>query len=312
MEEKPSKCAQCGRRLYVRSMGFDLADTKDKGAEVRFYNSHYSAAPLPEKKNAITDFAKEWHRVDQPQNKSVRRFVGSVTGKRVLLLGNGASRKELTFLLDNPKTLVYSDISLAAVSRLILEVDTEPYEETLHVAAIDAECLPFEDCTFDIVYAYAMVHHLPNLSQFLKETYRVLTPDGRAIFMDDAFSPMWHWSKRTWLKPLMRYSHNTKGISPEDLRFSLQGGFKETALANAIKQTGGTPFFKKEVLMGYLLVRGATKLLPAHWAASERLSQTLGWLGRIIDGAIEALPITRNQCIRLIWGYSKQADLETK
>ena len=32
----------------------------------------------------------------------------------------------------------------------------------------------------------------------------MLKPGSKAIFMDDAFSPAWHYSKQTWLKPLMK------------------------------------------------------------------------------------------------------------
>ena len=46
-----------------------------------------------------------------------------------------------------------------------------------------AEILPYKDNTFDIVTAFVALHHF-NLNLCLYEIYRVLKPDGRAIFIE--------------------------------------------------------------------------------------------------------------------------------
>jgi ubiquinone/menaquinone biosynthesis C-methylase UbiE len=45
-------------------------------------------------------------------------------------------------------------------------------------AAIDAENLPFEDESFDIIFIAHSIHHIGNTEQFFKEANRVLTKNG--------------------------------------------------------------------------------------------------------------------------------------
>jgi ubiquinone/menaquinone biosynthesis C-methylase UbiE len=47
----------------------------------------------------------------------------------------------------------------------------------------DAECLPFESDTFDIVYSYGVLHHSPDTAKAVQEVYRVLKPGGEARIM---------------------------------------------------------------------------------------------------------------------------------
>lgn len=47
----------------------------------------------------------------------------------------------------------------------------------------DAENLPFEDDTFDIVYSYGVLHHTPDTRRAIDEVYRVLRPGGSARLM---------------------------------------------------------------------------------------------------------------------------------
>jgi ubiquinone/menaquinone biosynthesis C-methylase UbiE len=48
----------------------------------------------------------------------------------------------------------------------------------------DACRLPFADETFDIVYARALLHHLPNPEEGVREIRRVLKPGGVAVVLD--------------------------------------------------------------------------------------------------------------------------------
>jgi ubiquinone/menaquinone biosynthesis C-methylase UbiE len=46
----------------------------------------------------------------------------------------------------------------------------------------DAERLPFDDDSFDLVLGHAVLHHIPDLDQSLREVLRVLKPGGRFVF----------------------------------------------------------------------------------------------------------------------------------
>ena len=46
----------------------------------------------------------------------------------------------------------------------------------------DAESLPFEGASFDLVLGHAVLHHLPDLPRAFTEFHRVLRPGGRIVF----------------------------------------------------------------------------------------------------------------------------------
>ncbi len=61
----------------------------------------------------------------------------------------------------------------ANASRLGLEVSTE---------VSDAERLPFDDASFDLVFGHAVLHHIPDLGRAFSELHRVLRPGGAIAF----------------------------------------------------------------------------------------------------------------------------------
>ena len=46
----------------------------------------------------------------------------------------------------------------------------------------DAETLPYDDESFDLVVGHAVLHHIPDVEQSLREVMRVLKPGGRFVF----------------------------------------------------------------------------------------------------------------------------------
>lgn len=46
----------------------------------------------------------------------------------------------------------------------------------------DAERIPYDDNTFDLVVGHAMLHHIPDVQAALREVLRVLKPGGRFVF----------------------------------------------------------------------------------------------------------------------------------
>jgi SAM-dependent methyltransferase len=61
----------------------------------------------------------------------------------------------------------------SSAERLRLDVET---------AVCDAEQLPFENSTFDVVFGHAVLHHIPDLPQAFREFRRVLKPGGLIAF----------------------------------------------------------------------------------------------------------------------------------
>ncbi len=57
----------------------------------------------------------------------------------------------------------------------------------------DAETLPFDDNTFDVVYSNGVLHHTPNTGVVIDEIYRVLKPGGKVIAMFYAEHSLLYW-----------------------------------------------------------------------------------------------------------------------
>lgn len=171
-------CSSCGRAHTVDGCVFDLvASETDRAAEQDFYDSVYGAGPKSGQRD-IAECEALWCRAHQPELAAVRRAAGSMTGKDVLLLGNGASQKELAFLLESPRMLVYSDLTVNASLNIRSQYDFSRYQDCMMFAAIDAQAIPFCEQSFDTVYGFAMVHHLPDLAAFVHGVKRVLRPGG--------------------------------------------------------------------------------------------------------------------------------------
>lgn len=66
----------------------------------------------------------------------------------------------------------------------------------------DAETIPYEDNTFDLVVGHAVLHHIPDVEQSLREVMRILKPGGRFVFAGEPstvgdFYARW-LSRATW------------------------------------------------------------------------------------------------------------------
>jgi SAM-dependent methyltransferase len=98
-----------------------------------------------------------------------------------LEIGSGTGYFSLNLLqLGAVERLVATDISPEMLSAL------GKTAERLGLAAgtrvTDAETLPFEDESFDLVFGHAVLHHLPDLGRALSEFHRVLRPGGAVAF----------------------------------------------------------------------------------------------------------------------------------
>lgn len=108
----------------------------------------------------------------------------NVKEKTVLLeLGSGNGdffhrhMDELTQILD---------ITLSDFSEGMVNIMKEKYKDTpVKVEQVDIQNIPFEDDTFDVIVANAMLYHVPDIDAGLKEVKRVLKPGG--VFYTSTF-----------------------------------------------------------------------------------------------------------------------------
>jgi SAM-dependent methyltransferase len=255
-----------------------------------------------------------------PMNRSMLERIGSVKGSTILLLGNGVLVKELYLLTQDPAALVFSDLSIEAVRTVRDYFGIDDDDNAMFFAAIDAQQLPFDDESVDIVYGYYFVHHLPDTDRFLAEVARVLRPGGKAVFLDNAMSPLWQKAKLGVLHPLMNAAHRYNPISEEDMRVTLGGGFDVKDFDRRIRNVGGDPFFDRSGFVHYFATRASDIFMGEksrfHLGRREWIPDGAGgWrlvaphrrLLRVlirIDSRLERLRVVRENQIRLVWGFT--------
>jgi ubiquinone/menaquinone biosynthesis C-methylase UbiE len=105
----------------------------------------------------------------------------NLSGLRVLEIGSGAGAHSALFKYHGAR-MTSVDLTpervLATARKLSLV--TGDGSGAYHA---DAENLPFQDSSFDIVYSNGVLHHSENTDQCIDEVHRVLKPGGIAVIM---------------------------------------------------------------------------------------------------------------------------------
>lgn len=115
----------------------------------------------------------------EPFIKTFARFEEQ-RGVRVLEVGCGVGTDLLQFARAGAEVYAvdYSPRSVDLARRQLALYGLEG-----DIQAGDAEELPFEDNSFDLVYSWGVIHHTPDTARAAREIVRVLRPGGAARVM---------------------------------------------------------------------------------------------------------------------------------
>jgi SAM-dependent methyltransferase len=132
-------------------------------------------------------------------------------GRSVLEAGCGAG-VDLARFAKGVAVVTGVDISPAAIDLARANLSQQGLGADLRVA--DAERLPFDDASFDFVFAHGVVQYTANPQRLIDEVRRVLKPGGEAVFQV--------YNRISWLNALSRLMN--VGLEHEDapvlLKFS--------------------------------------------------------------------------------------------
>jgi len=143
----------------------------------------------------------------------------------------------------------------------------------------DAEDLPFESNSFDLVYSHGVLHHTPNATTLISEIGRVLTPGGRVIVMVYAENS-WHY----WVQTVLRRGviggllrcHSVGEIMSRHVEFTETGSrplvkvYSRTRLRQMFARFDNVQIVKRQMTAAEIPL--FLRWIPLNFAA-----QLLGW-----------------------------------
>jgi ubiquinone/menaquinone biosynthesis C-methylase UbiE len=146
----------------------------------------------------------------------------------------------------------------------------------------DAERLPYDDDTFDIVIGHAVLHHIPDLDTAFTEILRVLKPGGRFVF---AGEPTQHGDYVA-----RRLSRFTWWAATRATRLPQLAGWRrpqaeldESSRAAALEAVVDIHTFAPDALEATARKAGA---VDVRVATSELLASWFGWPIRTFECAV--------------------------
>ncbi|WP_052666250.1 class I SAM-dependent methyltransferase [Nitriliruptor alkaliphilus] len=152
----------------------DAMDLKQKQAAYH----DWEAASYEEKFSISYDERCIEYAVDR-----LRKVVpADATFERVLEVGAGTGFFTINLALGGAlegATLEATDISQGMLD--VCERNGREHGLAITTTQGDAEALPYEDGSFDLVIGHAFIHHLPVPGKAIQEMYRVLAPGGRLV-----------------------------------------------------------------------------------------------------------------------------------
>src|SRR6478609_6149487 len=104
----------------------------------------------------------------------------TVTYGKALEIGAGTG----FFSLNLKQAGVLDEVHVTDLSPGMVEAARANAEQlgfTVEGRVADAERIPYDDNTFDVVVGHAVIHHIPHVEQAFREMLRVLKPGGRFV-----------------------------------------------------------------------------------------------------------------------------------
>ncbi len=227
----------------------------------------------------------------------VRKALGTVPRvERSLEIGAGTGYFTLNLQQEGVmREAVCTDISPGMLDAL--QANAARLGLAVQTRACDAERLPFDDASFDLVFGHAVLHHLPNLDRAFAELRRVLRPGGLVLFAGEpsargdrlaavpkraatAVAPLWRRALRV---PPAPSGHADGGAGHHGLEPLVDvHAFTPAQLATAARRCG----------LDAVRVRG-----------EELLANWFGWTNRALEATADPAAIPRAWTMYAFRGY---------
>lgn len=146
----------------------------------------------------------------------------------------------------------------------------------------DAENLPLESNSVDIVYSYGVIHHTPNIEAAIREIYRVLKPGGQARVM--IYAKYSEFNLYVLLQGLLRLQFLRYGYDATISHWCEGTAWDNVVRVGRYSKREATQMFSKAGFRSvkvskHLLTRGNVPILGRYLSrhSLEQLAQLIGW-----------------------------------
>lgn len=196
--------------------------------------------------------------------------LGSGTGFFLLNLMQGGVIKKGSVTDLSPGMV---KVALRNAAHLGLDVDGR---------VADAERIPYDDNTFDLVVGHAVLHHIPELPAAFREVLRVLKPGGRFVFAGEP-TKVGDWYARRLGRAVWWLTTNITKLEPLRAWRRPQSELDESSRAAALEAIVDIHTFDPSALEELARSAGAREVK----AVTEELAAALfGWPVRTFEAAV--------------------------
>ncbi len=200
----------------------------------------------------------------------------------VLELGAGTGFFSLNLKLAG----LVEDVHVSDLSPGMVEAAKQNAERlgfSIEGRVADAESLPYEDDSFDLVVGHAVIHHIPDVEAALREVVRVLRPGGRFVIAGEP-TTIGHWYARHLGRATWETATRVSRLRPFRAKWAReQAELDESSRAAALEAVVDLHTFDPGELAATARRAGAERV---GTATEELLSAFLGWPVRTFEYAV--------------------------
>ena len=147
----------------------------------------------------------------------------------------------------------------------------------------DAERIPYDDNTFDLVVGHAVLHHIPDVEAAMREVLRVLKPGGKFVFAGDPTNIGNFYARKLGQATWWLTTNITKAVPVLGDWRRPQEELDESSRAAALEAVVDLHTFDPDQLEATARRAGAVRVR----AATDELSAALfGWPVRTFEAAV--------------------------
>jgi ubiquinone/menaquinone biosynthesis C-methylase UbiE len=155
---------------------------------------------------------------------------------------------------------------------------------TVEGRVADAERIPYDDNTFDVVVGHAVIHHIPDVEQAFREMVRVLRPGGRFVIAGEP-TRIGDWYARQLGRLTWKAATTVTHLPPLRARWAKdKEALDESSRAAALEAVVDLHTFDPDELARTALRAGAVDVATT---TEELTAALLGWPVRTFEAAVK-------------------------